>query len=179
MEEGRTVEIDWTVSKAGAEAAFEDMVAAHQEDVTQLAYRLLGWSGEVDDVVQEVFLAAYLHRSRFRGDCSPRTWLFTITLNTCRSFQRRQALRRRLSVRLEAELPPEPASPPGHQDEHLDRIRRALLRLPPKYREPVVLRYLQEMEIEQISDILKISANAVHVRLNRARARLREVMTNE
>ena len=179
MEEGRTVEVDWMAHKAGAEAAFEDMVAAHQAEVTQLAYRLLGWSGEVDDVVQEVFLAAYLHRSRFRGECSPRTWLFTITINECRSFQRRQAVRRRLFARLTAEPLPGSACPSECQGDHLDRMRRALLRLPPKYREPVVLRYLQEMSIEQIGQVLKISVNAVHVRLNRARARLREVMTDE
>ena len=180
MEKSSTGEIGWgPVSDTGVDDAFEDVITAHQAEVTQLAYRLLGWSGEVDDVVQEVFLAAYLHRSRFRGDCSPRTWLFTITINTCRSFQRRQTVRRRLFARLEAEPPPEPVGPSGHQVEHLERMRQALLRLPPKYREPVVLRYLQEMDIEQISDVLKISANAVHVRLNRARARLREVMSDE
>ncbi len=59
-------------------------------------------------------------------------------------------------------------------DETFDRIRRAIQALPAKYREAVVLRYLQELPAEQISRILGISKNALQVRLNRARARLRD-----
>ncbi len=53
-------------------------------------------------------------------------------------------------------------------------VRRAVAALPAKYREPVVLRYLQELGTDEISRILGISKNALQVRLNRARARLRE-----
>ncbi len=58
--------------------------------------------------------------------------------------------------------------------ETFDRVRRAIQALPAKYREPVVLRYLQELPTDQISRILSISKNTLQVRLNRARARLRE-----
>jgi RNA polymerase sigma-70 factor (ECF subfamily) len=58
--------------------------------------------------------------------------------------------------------------------ETFERVRRAVQALPAKYREPVVLRYLQELGTDQISRILGISKNALQVRLNRARARLRE-----
>jgi RNA polymerase sigma-70 factor (ECF subfamily) len=60
------------------------------------------------------------------------------------------------------------------ETETFERIRHAVEALPAKYREPVVLRYLQELPTEQISRILGISKNALQVRLNRARARLRE-----
>jgi len=59
-------------------------------------------------------------------------------------------------------------------NETFDRIRRAIQALPAKYREAVVLRYLQELPAEQISRILGISKNALQVRLNRARARLKD-----
>ena len=59
-------------------------------------------------------------------------------------------------------------------NETFERIRRAVEALPAKYREPVVLRYLQQLPTDQISRILGISKNALQVRLNRARARLKE-----
>ena len=52
------------------------------------------------------------------------------------------------------------------------RVRRAVAALPAKYREPVVLRYLQELGTDEISRILGISKNTLHVRLSRARKRL-------
>jgi len=58
--------------------------------------------------------------------------------------------------------------------ETFNRVRRAIRALPVKYREPVVLRYLQELPTDQISRILGISKNSLQVRLNRARERLRE-----
>jgi RNA polymerase sigma-70 factor (ECF subfamily) len=59
------------------------------------------------------------------------------------------------------------------ETEAFERIRSAVEALPAKYREPVVLRYLQELPTDQISRILGISKNALQVRLNRARARLK------
>jgi RNA polymerase sigma-70 factor (ECF subfamily) len=54
------------------------------------------------------------------------------------------------------------------------QVRRAVVALPAKYREPVVLRYLQEIDMDEISRILCISKNTLNVRLSRARKRLRE-----
>ena len=58
--------------------------------------------------------------------------------------------------------------------DEFQRVRRAVAALPAKYREPVVLRYLEEIETDEISRILGISKNTLNVRLNRARKRLRE-----
>ena len=58
-------------------------------------------------------------------------------------------------------------------DETFEKVRNAVKALPSRYREAVVLRYLQEFENEEISKILGISINALHVRLNRGRERLK------
>ena len=60
------------------------------------------------------------------------------------------------------------------ENEIFNRVRRAVTALPPKYREPVVLRYLQELSTDKISRILGISENALQVRLSRARKRLKQ-----
>ena len=56
--------------------------------------------------------------------------------------------------------------------ETFQRVRTAVARLPSRYREVVVLRYLEELPIDQVAAVLRITTNVVHVRLNRARQRL-------
>lgn len=161
----------------GDESAFDRIVEQHSSDIAALANRLLGWSGEVEDVTQDIFLAAFLGMKKFRCDCSIKTWLFTITVNKCRSYRYKRVLRRRrisqvADITVEASDGQADSKP--MEAETFKRIRRAVQALPAKYREPVVLRYLQELPTDEISRILGISKNALQVRLNRARARLKE-----
>jgi RNA polymerase sigma-70 factor (ECF subfamily) len=79
----------------GEDSAFDRIVEVHGAEVAALAYRLLGWRQDVDDVVQEVFVAAFKGLKRFRGDCSLRTWLFTITVSKCRTHRYRRLFRLR------------------------------------------------------------------------------------
>ena len=79
--------------RSGDESAFERIVERYSADVAALANRLLGWPCEVDDVTQEIFLAAFLGLKKFRCECSLKSWLFTITINKCRSYWHRWKLR--------------------------------------------------------------------------------------
>jgi len=154
-------------------AAFDRIVEKYSADVAVLANRLLGWPGDVEDVVQDIFLAAFVGLKKFRGQCHLKTWLFTITINKCRSYRYKQMLWRR-QTKLRLRLPQDrPADRELMDSETFNRIRRAMMALPAKYREPVVLRYLQELSTTEISRILDISENALQVRLSRARERLR------
>jgi RNA polymerase sigma-70 factor (ECF subfamily) len=158
-------------------AVFDRIVSRYSADVAALANRLLGWPGDVEDVSQEVFLAAYLGLRNFRGECSLKSWLFAITINKCRSHRRRQLLRLRTLSRAaeRRRLPSEPTACDNPKDmETLNCVRSAIAALPARYREPVVLRYLQELPLCQIAQILGISQNALNVRLSRARKHLKE-----
>ncbi len=167
------------------EISFESLVEQYSEDVALLANRLLSWPapassgarrgggpGEVEDITQEVFLAAFLGLKKFRYDCSIRTWLFTITINKCRSFRYKQLFRRR-------KILDKPQSKITAADRKIQvietskKVRNAVQALPAKYREAVVLKYLEELPTEEISRILGISVNTLHVRLSRARERLK------
>jgi RNA polymerase sigma-70 factor (ECF subfamily) len=142
-----------------------------------MANRLLGWPGDVDDVTQDVFVSAYIGLRKFRGDCSLRTWLFTITVNKCRSHRYKRTLRLSRSPKAadgHASPISRPADAPLMDDETFGRVRAAVSVLPVKCREAVVLRYLQELPSDEICRILRISPNALQVRLNRARHRLRQ-----
>jgi RNA polymerase sigma factor (sigma-70 family) len=163
--------------RQGDDAAFDRIVEQCAAEVAALANRLLGWPGDVDDVVQEVFVAAWIGLKKFRGECRLRTWLFTITVNKCR----RHRLGRRRHLRLVAMSAAETVESRDRggdraamDQETFARVRRAIQRLPQKYREIIALRYLQGLEAEEICELLGITVNAMQVRLNRARKRLKE-----
>jgi len=161
----------------GDESAFDRIVERYSSDIAALANRLLGWSGEVEDVTQDIFLAAFLGLKKFRCECSLKTWLFTITVNKCRSYRYKRILHRRRILQAvdKALLASAGTGDKTPMDsETFERVRRAIQVLPAKYREPIVLRYLQELGTDEISRILGVSKNTMQVRLNRARARLRE-----
>jgi len=161
----------------GDDSAFDRIVERYLTDISTLASRLLAWPGEVEDVVQNVLLAAFLGLKKFRCQCGLRTWLFTITINKCRTHRYKRMLHGRLfSKAFDKEAPDgRPVADKMLIDrETFERVRRAVRALPQRYREPVVLRYLQELSTEQIVEILGISKNVLQVRLNRARNRLKQ-----
>ena len=157
----------------GDTAAFDELVRLHRERVAGLAFRLLGWRHDIEDVVQDVFVIALENLPKFRGESRLRTWLFRITANRCRRALRRPRLLRGIVN-----------SPPvASEGERLDRetaaqVRAAVAALPVRDREVVVLRYLEDLPIEEIGQLLGLSRNAVDVRLNRARRRLRPALSS-
>ncbi len=160
--------------RAGEAAAFDELVASHRQRVTRLAWRLVGWRGEVEDIVQDVFLIAYRKLRGFRGQSSLATWLAGITVNRCRAARRKwlpswrwlEALWRRRSPQ---------ASPDQRmvRDETALQVRKAVRQMSAADREVIVLYYLEEMSVSQIAQLLAASAGAIDVRLSRAREKLR------
>ena len=166
----------------GDDAAFEEVVAEHEKWVRGLAYRLMGWDGDAEDVVQEVFLAVLKGGKRFRGQSSVKTWLTTITVNKCRTYRRRQAVKSRVwdMLRLTTrEGAAEGAAAAVVRGEEYEQVQQAVGELAVRLREVVVLRYLQEMSIAEVAKVLGISVNAVNARLSRARGELKERLKNK
>jgi len=157
--------------------SFEELVADHQQRVARLCYRLLGWRADVEDVVQEVFLAVFRALPEYRGQGSLSTWITRIAINACRSHVRKRLrfLRLLTSAREREETRPRRSADHTLMERgRFDQVRTAVRELPPHYREVVVLRYLEEMTVPEIGELLGLSPNAVEVRLSRARQRLRE-----
>jgi RNA polymerase sigma-70 factor, ECF subfamily len=160
---------------------FEQVVAQHQPNVARLARRLLGWSAarhDVDDVVQDVFLAVLKGLPSFRRQSSLSTWITRITINACRSHRRKRILRVALLRRFMRQPPraTEPQDSTDERDEANRGVRQAVGALPNRYREVVVLRYLQGMDIDEMRGVLGLTRSAIEVRLHRARAMLKDVL---
>lgn len=160
-----------------SEACFDALVARSHDRVRRLAGRLLGWRGDVDDVVQDVFLAVFEHRARLGEIRDRERWLTTIALNVCRRKQRRSSVWRAclgwLGKGIESGCG---AASDGEVDETRDRVRRAVAALPRTSREVIVLRYLEGLEVGEIAALLSVRVDAVAARLSRARVQLREAL---
>jgi RNA polymerase sigma factor (sigma-70 family) len=151
----------------------ERLIAAHEPRVRRLAHRLLGWRGDVDDLVQDVFLTAFKRLGTFRGEANLATWLARVTINRCRTYQRRQVLRLELFRRQRDNQHSSPADASALRDETSQRVRDAIAQLRAKDREVIVLFYLEELSIAEIAGTLNATNNAVEVRLHRSRQRLK------
>jgi len=162
----------------GDSAAFEAIVAIHRPRITRLVYRLLGWPADLDDVVQEVFLAALTQCRKFRGESALATWLTVIALNKCRTH-RRGLLSRWRTLRRASRRPVQlqsAADAAAVQDDTLAKVREAIQKLASRDREVIVLHYLEDRRVVEMSELLKIRTNAVEVRLHRARQRLKKLL---
>lgn len=158
----------------------DDALCAEAPRLRRLVHRLLGWNAsahDIDDVVQDALLAAFRHRQQFRGEAKMTTWLTRIALSKAKNHARSAKLRRRLfSVFLGTE--PAAATEPTDSSEHeqLDRTKLAMRKLGHKDREVLVLRYLEQRDVEHIAELLSCSRAAVDTRLTRARRRLRSLL---
>jgi RNA polymerase sigma-70 factor, ECF subfamily len=154
---------------------FEALVARHETRVRRLAHRLLGWrDADVDDVVQDVFLAALDRLDRFRGEASVATWLTRVTINACRTRQRKRWISLKwLRLHRPARFSEEGSDFTANRDDTSSRVRRAILELSPRDREVIVLHHLEGMAARQIAELMGDRLNSVQVRLHRARQRLK------
>jgi RNA polymerase sigma factor (sigma-70 family) len=160
-------------------ASFDRLVVAEYDYVARLVGRLLGWQSDADDLVQDVFVSALAAWPQFRGDCAARTWLTRIALNKCRGFQRRRWLRWRLFAAWQARSSASAESQHASNDDMAEEVRRAVEQLRQRDREVIVLHYLEQLSVADMARALKVSPNAVEVRLTRARQRLKDILRHD
>jgi RNA polymerase sigma-70 factor (ECF subfamily) len=146
--------------------------------VARLVRRLTAWSGDCDDLVQDVLVTALVKRHTFDGGSKLETWITRIAINRCRSHYRKQWLRRKLfrtwaerqesvpklSVRGEAV---------AEESERAEAVRAAVAELPQQAREAVVLCYLEGLSVAEATAALGVRRGTLEVRLSRARKMLR------
>jgi len=160
--------------RTGDVSAFEELVSLHQSGLMKLICPLLASPHDAEDVLQDVFVSAFENLSRFRGEASFRTWITTIAVNKCRSHRRRVLRRRWLTHILKGGTRDETKCHENVVDER-EEVRRAVARLPSKYREAIVLYYFEQMSVAEICTVLDRKPNAIEARLSRARRMLAEI----
>ena len=150
----------------------ERLVLQYQQPLLRTCFLYLRDRTLAEDAVQETFLKAYRSLASFRGECSEKTWLMKIAMNTCCDLRRAHRLRS-IDPRRIPELLPQAAEPFAPAEEELVT---QVIQLPRKLREVILLYYYQDMTVTEIAVSLGISQSSVSGRLKRARGKLRTLL---
>ncbi len=150
------------------EEALCRLMAQWKDDLMRMCCMMLQDHALAEDAVQETFVKAYQALPRFRGECSEKTWLMRIAVNTCRSYRRSWWNRM-----VDKSLPEEVWNAfPAAQNEEL-MLLEDVLRLPEKEKTTILLYYYQHMSCRETAQALGIGVAAVSMRLKKAREKLR------
>ena len=162
--------------------AFEELMAAYEKNVYNLALRTVNDREDAADMAQEAFIKAYQSLSSFRGDSKFSVWLYRIVSNVCLDFLRRRNRRSTVSLSVEddegeeaqLDIPDESFSPEAQLERRLTReaVQRGLSGLPPDSRQILLLREIQGLSYEEIARVLDLEVGTVKSRLFRARKKL-------
>jgi RNA polymerase sigma-70 factor, ECF subfamily len=158
---------------AGDPGAFDGIVRRWQQRMVGLAWRFCRDRALAEDMAQEAFVKAFRSLAGFRGESAFGTWLTSVAVNTYRS-------------RLRSEGPPlatlDPARVMGsdagllrglEEGQRDEAVRRAVLTLPPRYRDAIVLFYFHEMDVAETARVLGLAEGTLKAQLHRGRELLK------
>jgi RNA polymerase sigma-70 factor (ECF subfamily) len=168
--------------------AFRPLVQRYQRLAFSVALRMLGSRADAEDIAQQAFVDAFNALERFDGEGRHHafsTWLLRIAVNRSKDVLKSK---RRTEQPLEhdvhggeAAFAYDPSTPEANAagDERRAQLEAALLGLPTKYREVLVLKDAEELSYEEIRNILGLPVTTLKIRVVRARAMLREIIESQ
>jgi RNA polymerase sigma-70 factor (ECF subfamily) len=172
---------DVAAIRAGERERFRGLVERHGPRVYDLARRLTRDAHHAEDVTQQAFQRAWEALARFDTSRPFRHWILRITTNLCRNLHARRTNRREVlggpggpggpeeDDAFPARPDPQPAAPPAD-------LRRALDRLPERYRTPLILHHLHGLGLEAVAEILDLPVATLKTHLFRGRQALKDLL---
>ena len=166
------------------EQAFEILVQRYKNPLVNFVYRFLGNYETCLDVVQETFIKVFRYKNSYSTIAKFSTWIYTIAGNLARTEYQRRKRRKFFSINSYGEnketfeIPDERYRPDIATDSGIkDKIiQKALLKVSQVYREVVILRDIQGLSYEEISEIMGITVGTVKSRINRGRVQLQKLL---
>lgn len=168
--------------RKGCNDAFSILVERYQKQIFALAYRLGGDYDEARDMAQESFLRVYRELAHYDESRRFFPWMYRVAHNTCINMMHRRPketapLDAIIDLRVDAE---DAEANPGlsyEQQELNSSINQALQALPETYRLPLVMKYLEGMSYQQISEQLELPISTIETRLFRGRKMLKNTLS--
>lgn len=164
---------------------FEQLVNRYEKKLFRYVRRFSGLESEsVEDILQEAFIKIYTYLNDYDEDFSFSSWAYRITHNETVNYLRKHKKIQVIPLEtndeeagslievLKSEI--DVAADVSRKDV-IERIREAIMMLPEKYREVLILRYVEDLNYSEISDILKIPMGTVATLVNRAKEKFKEI----
>ncbi|HCD53595.1 MAG TPA: RNA polymerase subunit sigma-24 [Balneolaceae bacterium] len=172
----------------GNEIAFNELVYRYNDRLHNFLYRYTQNHQDCEDLVQETFLRVHKSKQSYERIAKFSTWMYTIALNLAKSMYKKKQRMHKVSIHkddsdpddFEMKLEDHNILPDQelHQKLSLEQLEKALMALPADFREVVILRDLQQMTYEEISEKTGIAMGTVKSRINRGRAQIKHLIEN-
>lgn len=172
--------------QAGSEEAFAYLLAVYRNPIYNMVYHIMGGESDAADVLQNTFVKIIRGIKQFHNDSSLKTWIYRIAVHEALNYRRSWFRRRRREV---VSLDDEQHSRPlalaesqrqletpyewMEQNERRELVAKALKSLAEPYRTVVVLREVEDLSYEEITEVLGVADGTVKSRLKRGRELLR------
>ena len=167
----------------GDPEAFEQLIGPMEQKIWRICWHYTGNREAAEDCGQEAMIRIWRNLRSYRGECALDSWVYRIAANCCMDWLRKKKRDRSVSVEPLREQGFDPAdTAPGTEeqavakDEHR-RLREAISLLPEEQREALVMTQLEKVPYEEAARLLGVSEGTVKSRVNRAKARLKEILS--
>jgi len=162
--------------------AYSAIVERYQKPIFNLMYRMTGSRADALDLAQDAFIRAFERLDRFQKDKKFFPWLYTIAMNQARNLLRNNSRVSQSCCHDEWEGCSGLDYPQQQEDlmcSQLDTrvLHDAVMQLPLDYREAIVLRYREELSMEDVAEALEISVSGAKMRIHRGLKKLRDILT--
>lgn len=172
-------------AKRGDPEAFGRLMEPLEQLVWRVCWHYTGDREASSDCGQEAMIRIWRALNSYRGDCAFESWVYRIAANCCMDWLRKKKRDRSVSIEPLKDQGFDPAdTSPGTEAQVIAkderrRLREAIALLPEDQREALVLTQLERVSYEEAARILDVSEGTVKSRVNRAKARLKEILTPE
>jgi len=174
-----TEEIVIKRAKSGDIDSFETLFNLYHDRIYSLCVRIIGNPTEAQDICQEVFIQAMRKIETFKGKSSFSTWLTRIAINRSKDFLRSKKRKREVSsesILQGAGFDPQAPDKMVQTLETEAIVHDALLKLPESLRIPLILKEIEQLDLKEVSRILKLPEGTVKSRIFRAKLKLAELL---
>jgi len=166
--------------QAGDERAYVELVNRYKDRLLNFVFQFLGDMEQAEDVVQDTMLRLYEKKHYYKEIAKFSTWIYTIARNLANTELRKRKRRKTtyLSHMSKDERQYEIPAVQDNVDQSLhnefiqDRIKSAISKLPEHYKTVIILRDIQELSYDDISNIVGVPLGTIKSRINRARLQL-------
>ena len=162
------------ILEGSIEEIVDHIIDEYGEGIKRLIFTYVKNHSTTDDIFQEFLIKVYKTINGFKGESKLKTWLYRIAINCCKDHLR-SPIHRILSLNTMFSFKIEKSAEDAliHKEQKT-RVAEAVLSLPTKYREIIILRYYQNFSIQQISDTLHINDSTVKTRISRGKSKLQQ-----
>ena len=169
----------------GDPEAFEQLITPLEQLIWRICWHYTGNRESAEDCGQETMIRIWRSLDSYRGDCALESWVYRIAANCCMDYLRKKKRDKSVSMEPMREQGFDPADPsPGTEEQVVaadeqKRLREAIAQLPENQREALILTQLEKVPYEEAAKLLGVSEGTIKSRVNRAKARLKEILSGE